>query len=1518
MTLRKMILSMRAVAMTALTAVMTMTSLVPVEGRAQTPAATPVCTLTVGGTTTEYFLQADGGTYEDAKSALLQAVSDIYGKDSPELTLFKDIDLDGETAHFNGFTDTFILDLNGCTIQSTISPIDLNSGCEMIIYDWSSGTPGQVVCTGVGYSIENNGKLTLNAGAYGKINNNSGADLTISVATVTGEETAINNSGEIVLNPGATVTANTTAIENSGLITVNSGGSVTAEGTAINNSGELTLNSGSTVTANNTAIINSKNLSVNEGATVIAGNIAIDNTGNLYVQYGTTVTATGDGGYAIYSSGSASDFAISGGTITASGSGGTGIFVDGTFYLNGWPTFGSGTPKNACDIAFAGRFSATFSYGIEDKPARPITVQHMTLNSETGAYVVDDNLQEPFAFATSYGTYVKYSSGDQKDEVIPLAEVFCLATDKQEITLSEDKGFAAFVPTDLTKYQFDAIADRTYDGTAQEPAVGVYYADNGGTYYITDGLDFAYANNTNAYHSSYTDTSDPALAPTVTIRSKTDRNFTGDVSKTFQIAPKVAEIAWSNTALTYNGSAQLPTATVSNLCEGDQCTVYVDVISSPFIDIYDEDGNLLAIYSGAYTASVYDYNNTNYRFADVGVAEEATALASLTHDFTISPATAENTPYLAWDESAGALAMTSHDAQVLEGWETTLGTAGQETFYLASGTLNYKKSDPNSNIFRLNTKGDVHLILGDRADMQIIGDLSAVTAFNETTNQIVNGNLFIHAQSAATSNDCGKLSVNNLKDNPTDAISSVGNITIDGGVIEAKVTGNTDAVVTGIYCLGDLAIHGGTIEATAKNTGTGYSDGISAKGDIAILGGNVTATSESKGSTICYGINASNGNLYVNGATVTVNCTNTDTGLCDAIYASNGFTFTDATVHTTATASFGTAYGIYGDGDITINGGETIAHGTSNGNGDGAGISVVGKLTLDHANVTATGYSKSAEQSYGISATSDLTIDGGVINASAESGGDNVSYGIWSTGAITIDDADVTASGTSKGSGESNGIYAKNGLTIDKGKVTATALTEGNADSFGIYTVGAITSTSATVTASGKTDGVGSSFGIFASNGLTIDKGNVTATGTNKDSGEGKGIYCENDITATYADITAIGNNTGSSPTFGIDILDGNLTATGCTLTAKGLTTLDNSNSSYGISCNVGNAAGKGNVTIEGGKITAEGNDYCIKSFGDGAAITLDWLETSDFISASHYYGTVKIPAGRYFANFDVQGSVDMIYGNAATAGDYTFGGTYVNIYGDETLHPVSMIPTNPDGGTGEQYIGYSEQDGDMAIVGGTAQSYAIVGYDFSTSPAVVYTVPVNGIAKGGALVLGPAGAATALPDEVGVVVMSGSSATAIENSYAGESPLRNFIAAPADGVTTLDQQIAQTLGTGTPGQPDYVPASPADYIVFMIAGGSFRPVSRTATSVLPANTAVLAVSKIDMLTRSAVGTKPSAARRITLSDSDGGTTGINSMDNGKWTMENGEWYTIDGRKMSQAPKAKGIYIHNGTKYVVR
>lgn len=81
-------------------------------------------------------------------------------------------------------------------------------------------------------------------------------------------------------------------------------------------------------------------------------------------------------------------------------------------------------------------------------------------------------------------------------------------------------------------------------------------------------------------------------------------------------------------------------------------------------------------------------------------------------------------------------------------------------------------------------------------------------------------------------------------------------------------------------------------------------------------------------------------------------------------------------------------------------------------------------------------------------------------------------------------------------------------------------------------------------------------------------------------------------------------------------------------------------------------------------------------------------------------------------------------------------------------------------------------------------------------------------------------------------------------------------------------------------------------------------------------------------------GTQTAAARRMTRADietlpdvidivwqSAGGTTGIDSMDNGKWIMDNkagAGWYSLDGRRLNGRPTAKGIYVRGGKKFIIK
>ena len=50
----------------------------------------------------------------------------------------------------------------------------------------------------------------------------------------------------------------------------------------------------------------------------------------------------------------------------------------------------------------------------------------------------------------------------------------------------------------------------------------------------------------------------------------------------------------------------------------------------------------------------------------------------------------------------------------------------------------------------------------------------------------------------------------------------------------------------------------------------------------------------------------------------------------------------------------------------------------------------------------------------------------------------------------------------------------------------------------------------------------------------------------------------------------------------------------------------------------------------------------------------------------------------------------------------------------------------------------------------------------------------------------------------------------------------------------------------------------------------------------------------------------------------DGGTTEIMTLNIEHGTLNNGSWYTLDGRQLNAQPTRKGIYVRNGKKFIVK
>ena len=64
----------------------------------------------------------------------------------------------------------------------------------------------------------------------------------------------------------------------------------------------------------------------------------------------------------------------------------------------------------------------------------------------------------------------------------------------------------------------------------------------------------------------------------------------------------------------------------------------------------------------------------------------------------------------------------------------------------------------------------------------------------------------------------------------------------------------------------------------------------------------------------------------------------------------------------------------------------------------------------------------------------------------------------------------------------------------------------------------------------------------------------------------------------------------------------------------------------------------------------------------------------------------------------------------------------------------------------------------------------------------------------------------------------------------------------------------------------------------------------------------------------------PASVRAFVLNFGDGETTGIDEIVNSESSDSTSldAWYTLDGRKLNTKPTAKGVYIRNGRKIVIK
>ncbi len=343
-----------------------------------------------------------------------------------------------------------------------------------------------------------------------------------------------------------------------------------------------------------------------------------------------------------------------------------------------------------------------------------------------------------------------------------------------------------------------------------------------------------------------------------------------------------------------------------------------------------------------------------------------------------------------------------------------------------------------------------------------------------------------------------------------------------------------------------------------------------------------------------------------------------------------------------------------------------------------------------------------------------------------------------------------------------------------------------------------------------------------------------------------------------------------------------------------------------------------GDLTISGGTVECSGLDGDVSTvtggklqvgqFGSNShTTTLSLSNGDDYICATEYLGTVQIPAGKFLTDgVNIYGSADA---------DYTLSDTEKDAIKGKTLVKTTSVTESG------KYMAYDSSDGSWLLGGGTVALYP-TGVRFidngdGTYSAVVELseTPLAGVPQGRAVILVSATDGA----DIGNFWLTGAGKMpeTIENNYDGRTDrLANFVA--TDGTQTFAALIGKATGATA--------ATAADYLIYVLSGDRFVPVKFDGSNVPAAGQCLLVIPKWNILCHIGLGSGvdggTSSARCITLGG-DGQTTGIDSMDidsmdNGQWKMDNGDWYTLDGRKMNQAPKAKGVYIHRGRAVVIK
>jgi len=475
--------------------------------------------------------------------------------------------------------------------------------------------------------------------------------------------------------------------------------------------------------------------------------------------------------------------------------------------------------------------------------------------------------------------------------------------------------------------------------------------------------------------------------------------------------------------------------------------------------------------------------------------------------------------------------------------------------------------------------------------------------------------------------------------------------------------------------------------------------------------------------------------------------------------------------------------------------------------------------------------------------------------------------------------------------------------------------------------------------------------------GIGIDGGNNSLTITSQTLGGGTlNIYTSGHENITAGQLTVNGGNifadNDNTATGAIDV-HGDITVNGGTLEANAkndaicagsnFTVNGGKVDAYAIGDHIEAIYASGNININGGKVIAyaqgsesnailaqynltisggnveatvnRDNAYGIYSaFGN---ITLGWTDYADRITASSYYGTVRVKTGQALATVaDAETTAALV----ETTADGTIAAADLAALAGKTLSPCLALADNADNTTlvinyaGKEFAAvqlsgrtlYKDGKWNTLCLPFALSAEQIAAHaDFSGATLMeLDTDGKNGFDPTDGTLYLTFKAATAISAGVPYLVKWDAAGTDFT------SPTFSGVTINATATTTVsdadgDLQDVQMVGCYSP-----VPVEANDKSILFLGDANTLYYSTIDRNIRSCR-AYFSVPYIK-------GNAEAMARAFHLDFGNGEQTGITTTNYTNFTNDDDAWYSLDGRKLNGKPTKSGVYVNGGRKVVIK